>query len=276
LVPEELAQGFPGLVVTHLAISGFWPNAVVRDLCLDENFAGTIVVSTTTQWLLASPEVSYPATEYVDSYHAQFESARFVDRQLNVAIAGWLQSKLATLGPTLKLSNLASTEFQPVVPYVTMYLNRYRPLRYHTGLSATALEEYRQERAAAIGREGWTATGARFEQGVAELTELYRKLVARGGKMVLVRMPTTREYWMYDQRRAPKAEYWDRVEDLSGIPAIHFADYPELSCFDCPDNSHLDASDAAEFTRRLVPILKSKLGEGHGTTARQVSLVGSN
>jgi hypothetical protein len=65
---------------------------------------------------------------------------------------------------------------------------------------------------------------------------------------------------MYDQLRAPKAEYWDRIETLSGIPTIHFADYPELASFDCPDNSHIDATDALEFTRRLIPIVKSKLG----------------
>ncbi len=67
--------------------------------------------------------------------------------------------------------------------------------------------------------------------------------------MVLVRMPTAGEFWTKDESMTPKTEFWDRIEEWSGIPTVHFLHHPELSTFDCSDASHLGATDAPEFTR---------------------------
>lgn len=51
------------------------------------------------------------------------------------------------------------------------------------------------------------------------------------------------------------------------MPGIHFEDFRELASFECPEWSHLSAGNAVEFTRRLVPHLR---------TALQMNTTGAN
>jgi hypothetical protein len=83
---------------------------------------------------------------------------------------------------------------------------------------------------------------------------------ARGGEVVLIRMPTSGDLWTLHELQYPRAEYWDRLVAVTGLPAIHFADYPGLSGFECPDFSHLDARDSPRFTQALAAILVEELG----------------
>ncbi|MBA3385630.1 MAG: hypothetical protein H0T95_03230 [Chthoniobacterales bacterium] len=46
----------------------------------------------------------------------------------------------------------------------------------------------------------------------------------------------------------------------TGVPGIYFEDFPELASFTCPEWSHLSAGDSVEFTKRLVPHLRTALG----------------
>ena len=86
--------------------------------------------------------------------------------------------------------------------------------------------------------------------------EMNEKLLAKNGKMIFVRMPTSDEHWLIDEKLSPRNKFWDEIGKRTDIPTIHFKDYPELDEFDCPDTSHLDASDAPEFTKRLAEIIK--------------------
>ena len=87
-----------------------------------------------------------------------------------------------------------------------------------------------------------------------------RRIRARGGQVIFVRMPTSEPLWTRQARAYPRADYWDRFAAASGSPTIHFADYPSLSCFECPDYSHLDASDAPAFSHALGRVVMEKLG----------------
>ena len=51
-----------------------------------------------------------------------------------------------------------------------------------------------------------------------------------------------------------------RLLKVTGAPGIYFEDHPELAGFDCPEWSHLSAGDSVEFTKRLVPHLRTALG----------------
>jgi hypothetical protein len=41
---------------------------------------------------------------------------------------------------------------------------------------------------------------------------------------------------------------------------LHYQDFSELAGFNCPEWSHLTAGDSVEFTKRLVPHLRTALG----------------
>jgi len=72
-------------------------------------------------------------------------------------------------------------------------------------------------------------------------------------------MPSSDEMWRYEQAQFPKEQFWDQIFKWSGVPTIHFKDDKNLSSFDCPDTSHLDAEDAVIFTRYMINIVKEKL-----------------
>jgi hypothetical protein len=211
-----MEEVFPGKRVIHLAVSGSAPNEILIDLCTDESFCGTVLVSYNMSWfkglLDGTSSGSEVVREYVQSYRAD-----------------------------------------------------YRPWWYKTKMTKEDLAKRRAKRIQMVKQENWEVAEEDFQKEMAVLSSLGQRLASRGGHLILVHMPMTDEHWECYEKLAPKAMYWDRIEGLSGVRTIHFRDYPELSEFRCPDTSHLDASDAPEFTRRLARIMRGKLvGDGGG------------
>jgi hypothetical protein len=100
------------------------------------------------------------------------------------------------------------------------------------------------------------AVEARFRDTVAAVN----KLRSRGGKIVFVRFPHSGELKALEDRLSPRNKTWDPLITSTGAPGIYYSDFPELSGFNCPEWSHLSAGDSVEFTKRLVPHLRTALG----------------
>ena len=86
-----------------------------------------------------------------------------------------------------------------------------------------------------------------------------KKIQDRGGKVILIRFPSTEKVRATENKYSPRKANWDRVQKALKAPGIHFEDYPTLRGFKCPEWSHLNGKDAKIFTERLVPIIKQKL-----------------
>ena len=97
------------------------------------------------------------------------------------------------------------------------------------------------------------------EDRLRDTTVAVAKLRARGGKIVFVRFPLTGELKALEDRITPRSDIWNLLLKRTGTPGIYFEDYPELSSFNCPEWSHLSAGDSVEFTKRLIPHLRSAL-----------------
>ena len=89
-----------------------------------------------------------------------------------------------------------------------------------------------------------------------ELERYVRMIQDRGGRVAFIKYPITDESWQYDEAEFPKSLYWDALAARTSATCIHFRDYAELSCFDCPDTSHIDAADAPSFTHSLMQVLE--------------------
>jgi hypothetical protein len=100
------------------------------------------------------------------------------------------------------------------------------------------------------------AMEARFSDTAKHVAAIQK----RGGKVVFLRLPVTGPLVEREEQLAPRVATWDRLlRENSTVPAIHFAEHPDLKSFDCPEWSHLSAADSVEFTRRLVPHLQAAL-----------------
>jgi hypothetical protein len=98
-----------------------------------------------------------------------------------------------------------------------------------------------------------------IEQRFQDVAAAAQKLRARGGKIVFVRLPVAGELKALEDRTTPRSQIWDRVIKDTAAPGIYFEDFPELSSFNCPEWSHLSAGDSVEFSKRLVPHLRTAL-----------------
>lgn len=100
------------------------------------------------------------------------------------------------------------------------------------------------------------AIETRFRDATAAVDRLRR----RGGKIVFVRFPVSGELKAFEDKATPRTGIWDRLLRETQAPGIYFEDFPELASFTCPEWSHLSAGDSIEFTKRLVPHLRTALG----------------
>jgi hypothetical protein len=82
---------------------------------------------------------------------------------------------------------------------------------------------------------------------------------AKGGKIVFIRFPSAGGLKELEDKLTPRDPFWDGILQATGAPGIHYEDHEALRGFDCPEWSHLTAADAEEFTRRLIPLVKSAL-----------------
>ena len=113
--------------------------------------------------------------------------------------------------------------------------------------------------------------GHLVEARFAEAASAVQRIRARGGQVVFVRFPVSGELKKLEDRATPRAGPWTRLLKDSGAQGIYFEDFPELASFQCPEWSHLSASDSVVFTRRLIPHLRTALALGAGPVVTQAT-----
>jgi hypothetical protein len=82
-----------------------------------------------------------------------------------------------------------------------------------------------------------------------------KQFLERGGNLILLRCPSSGYFDELEKMATPRAEFWAKLVDTLGVRGYHYADYQQLSGYDCPEWSHLRAEDADQFTADLVDVL---------------------
>jgi hypothetical protein len=103
------------------------------------------------------------------------------------------------------------------------------------------------------------------EEQLKRAVAAIEKLKARGVQVIFVRPPSAGEFLEAENKGFPRERTWNVLLQRTGVPGIHFEDYPELQGLNLPEWSHLSAADAERFTGRLCAILQRE----HGWTAKQ-------
>ncbi len=246
IVPKALRDILPEYDVVQLAINGEPSYEVLRDLCLDTAFNGIILFSGNIPLLYPAGENKQRLDyEYARFFHNEYRSAAYLDKRVNTATRSFIQSRLVIASAALPLRRLLIDKWKPKVLHIAMRLNRFRSSRYRACLSPEVLYDMQNRKVVPPPPwRQWFTPGDLKELAQNTLPELAGQLRERGGNVVLIRLPTTGMQWKTDEADTPKALYWDSLATWSCIEAIHFQDYQELNGFDCPDESHLDGTDA--------------------------------
>lgn len=273
---DELERGL-GSRPVQLAQGGSCAFPVFEELINDERFNGTIICSIVPRMFFAP---GGPLVENAEGAIKRYREQTLAQRAshhlalpLEEHIAFLKMDELDTAGllKRIRIPNRPGALVPPPLPPYFASLDRERrarmidqcaqpgplPDRVKHGWiplftpppppSWIPVEAYRAKVAATIeGRFGATAA-------------LVDKLRKRGGKVVFVRFPVTGELKALEDQATPRQGIWDRLLRETRAPGIYFEDFPELASFDCPEWSHLSAADSVEFTRRLVPHLRTAL-----------------
>ncbi|WP_338409576.1 hypothetical protein [uncultured Flavobacterium sp.] len=79
---------------------------------------------------------------------------------------------------------------------------------------------------------------------------------ARGGHVILIRCPSSGSVRARENKKLPRAMFWNDLVKQARVPSYHFEDYDNLKELICPEESHLSKEDAQYFTTELVKIMK--------------------
>ncbi|HEX4629338.1 MAG TPA: hypothetical protein VH188_00090 [Chthoniobacterales bacterium] len=275
---DELQQGL-GKRPVQLGLAGGCAYPVLADLVKDEHFHGAIICSIVPGLFFAPP--GSPPVERgekaVQRYHGQTWAQR-VSHQISVPLErsfAFLKEDDLTLEALLKelpIPNRPSAQVPPPLPPYFCSVDRERRARM---FEQCARPGRLQDRV----KNGWIALftpppppsyvppevfgskiKAAIEARFGDTLAAVQKFRARGGKMVFVRFPVSDQLKKLEDQQTPRARTWDPLVQQSGVPGIYFEDFPELASFHCPEWSHLSAGDSVEFTKRLVPHLRTALG----------------
>ena len=238
------AAALPGWRSVQLAIDGTLPAASLVDLGRDPAFRGIAIVDSIEAAFWSANRGSQDP--YIAVYHRRWRApGAMVERRL----ATFAQTRLALLSDT----GLHAVQRGGAPPFVTTFADRTQFADY--ALTDLAARRKRQlERIAVVApptqhdADVWLDEALQLEPAITQIQ-------ARGGTVVYLRMPTCDERWVADQRAEPRALFWDRLSSRTHAVAIHFADYPSLRNFECPDTSHIASKDGPRFTRALIEIL---------------------
>src|SRR5881398_4240148 len=275
---DELQKGL-GKRPVQLAMGGGCGYPVLADLADDKTFHGTIICSFVPRLFFAPPGT--PPMERrekaVRRSHTQTPAQRaseYLGMPFEEHVAFLKQEEL-TLDDLLKrlpIPNRPNAQVQPRLPPYFGTLDRERRARMIEECARPGSELARMIQQiwiplftpppppTYIPKEEFAKTmGDAIEQRFHDVAEAVQKLRARGGKIVFVRFPCSGELKKLEDRETPRAGIWDRVLKETGAPGIYYEDFRDLAGFNCPEWSHLSASDSVEFSKRLIPHLRTAL-----------------
>lgn len=269
-VDQATWETVSGSLPTQLSLVGTSPRPLLADLANDPNFHRTVLVGV-TEGLFFTPTGSFPERQARKC--VAFYPTWSMAQQSGFAVGRLLESRLLFLDEeqfSLRglmsqwpITNRPGVFALPAFPqkFVTRDFNRQTTMTSEF-VADTAL----QNQVKAI----WmyiASQAPREPMPVSVLTGIFRevsadvrKIQARGGKVLFVRMPSSGPIREGEKRAFPREKYWDRLLEETGAPGIHFEDYAELAKYDCPEWSHLRPEDARTFTADFIRIIGQQTG----------------
>jgi hypothetical protein len=276
---DEFQKGL-GKRPVQLALAGSTVLPVLSDLAEDKSFHGTIICSFVPGLFFAPPGAPPMETseKAVRRYHNQTPAQR-ASELLAIPLeehVAFLKQEDLTLDDLLKklpIPDRPGALVPPKFPPYFQTVDRERRARMTERCAEPGSELAKRVQQiwlplftpppppSYIPKDVFMAKiGEGIQKRFADVTAAIEKIRARGGKIVFVRFPHTGGLKELEDRLTPREQTWDPLLKMTNSPGIYYSDFPELSGFDCPEWSHLSAGDSVEFSKRLVPHLKTVLG----------------
>ncbi|MBN2844330.1 MAG: hypothetical protein JXM68_14690 [Sedimentisphaerales bacterium] len=253
-------QQYPNYYAVNLAIGGSGLLPTVEHFANDEQFKGVLVCSVTPAYLHPLTEVTQ--RELLDYYQ---KYAKNLNMKINQEAEYFLQSHLCMFSVRNTPVRLIGYLYDKVFDR----LNGSDKELYVLPDGQMVIKFKNITDKVLCDRLDYDRDGLRncIYHDFSELEQIIDmrfkpaadKIIARGGRVVLLRMPESGDYWQWSQEQYPEWQCWNYLRDNLDVLPIHFTEYPELADFKCLDGSHLSYEDSMVFTKRLMQIIVSRL-----------------
>lgn len=245
---DVLRAHFPNKTIIGLTLNGRYPLSTFEHLANDESFTGTVIVSLVAQSL--EPVYWDMQREYIE----HFETSSWYQRS-----EAWLRAKLqhhfrllnAELNWRAIFNSFTNTGHYPKRPHVKVLPDLSKQIDYSQQDKAALTAGFVAEKAQNY-QDQPPMSADIWQQQVKKVSRLVEKIYQRGGKVIIIRMPTDKGHWDLDERYYPHQQFWRDIAAIPHVQAIHFKEYPALAQFNLADSSHLDKQDAVTFTQALL------------------------
>jgi hypothetical protein len=275
---DEIEKGL-GKRPIQLASGGMCGFPVLEDLANDQSFHGTIICSVVPRLFFAPPGTPpfERGEKAVKRFHSQTPAQRASEYlgiflQEHVAFLKPDDLSLEALLSQLPIPNRPGALVPPRLPPYFQTIDRERRARMWEKCAEPGSELAKRIQQiwiplftvppppTYIPKEVFFAEmNKAIEKRFHDIVAAVQTIRSRGGKIVFVRFPHTGELKKIEERDTPRTQTWDPLLKATGAPGIYYSDFPELAGFNCPEWSHLSAGDSVEFSKRLVPHLRSAL-----------------
>ncbi|HZJ96170.1 MAG TPA: hypothetical protein VFD11_11540 [Thiopseudomonas sp.] len=245
-------QRLPGYEPVMLALNGMYPLAALKDLALDKNFTGVVLIDIDSHGLL---EVHNPMQQaYVDYFRNSWNPSWRLHRML---LNRWQQ--LTVLGdPTTNVVTLLQRRLAghplPRQPNFITEADR------NSGLLLTEEEGAHLKKHFVkvvqddlIGKH--TSDVAAWASNLDHVKHWVELINSRGGQVVFYTAPVSGQLRQVYADAYPKAQYWDVFMAQLPVKALQAAEIPEMETIPLPDGSHMHASDKRAYTNLLLNAL---------------------
>lgn len=269
----QIFKNRTGLEPVQLALDGSSPYPILASLANDPDFNGSVIVDYYAHNIGdfdGSGESLLKAFEEKALKPFSIPTGHTVEKYLSRVLHDQLRSYSDGANPLLSLEHRIF-DARPQSQYLITLPDRSRkadyrkvplPAFYYSRVARTLgiqLDKEDNNTEAKLRRKVSEQTTIKNRSEWQNKVEETRKLVAaiqkKGGKVIFLGMPSSGMVREIEERRYPKAEYWDYFVQTIGAPAFHSNYTPDLKDFNCPDGSHLDMRDQAPFTESLVRVL---------------------
>jgi hypothetical protein len=246
----------------QLSFEGTSPLKAVEDLAADPKFAGRMLIA-------VEPDLFFSGYEYragVIRYTRQESPSQRIGQWLSMHL---IEPYFAFDDSDYALQTVLARQAWPARPGLHSFI-RVRKLaeteadrNTHLWSKVDTDPEYR-----ALTRRIWLqefvpsdddpspAEALKIEkEQIERMAKAVAQLRARGVKALFVRMPSIGPFLEYENQNFPRARTWDALLAATGVPGIHFEDYPEMQGYNLPEWSHMTRAEGERFTAVLYRII---------------------
>jgi len=259
LDPEAFRRVAGGAPPVNLALPGNSPIPLLEYLADSARFTGLVIVEVLPLYAFDAEQGGAQRVAGLITRYARdrVSPARLTENWLRVHVLQHLVFRVPQLLPVRLFTTVR--EGGTITPGVMRHADRFAPI-YQRQLPAQqgwdSIEGFHGLRYPGVERPGRPANDEEYAALKGRLLGAADRIVDHGGTVVLLYMAACGERRRIEERRYPRARYWDPLTGQTRAIAIATEDYPELSQFACWDGSHLDAADAPVFAAALARVVE--------------------